>query len=349
MSGFEGERIVSRDVIAEQELHNALDEMNIYFNSEDNSFSTGDVDGDGTTDIVIRGSVDIDEGYRGEAVLVWLNDGAAQFSLGPISPVGEIVGTRTYNMELIDADRDGMLDVVCVVHEDDTGEYAIETYLNDGSGSFVLDQSVLIEDIFDLEPYWIVVEDVDGDGIDDVAVLLNDFGERHEVVIAYGGESGLEDQLHRWAGGNAAEIVVTDLDHDGMKDLLSCSYTDTGSGFKNSVSVMFQNSARDFGPMVSIADVDLSGVNVADLDSDGGVDLIACSNGWNDPRVVRVFYGIDEVCPADVNFDGSLNYLDIALFMKLIGEGREAADLDRDGILGIEDINMFLNAYSSCM
>ncbi len=349
MSGFEGERIVNRDMIQEQELHSVLDEMNINFNSEDSSFSTGDVDGDGTTDIVIRGDVDIDEGYRGEAVLVWLNDGSAQFSLGPISPIGELEGLRTYNMELIDANQDEMLDVVCVVVEDDTGEYAIETYLNDGSGGFTLDQSLLVEDLFHLDAYWIVIEDVDGDGMDDVSVLFKNDEAEHEVVIAYGGEDGLEEQLHRWAGGNAAEIVVADLDGDGMKDLLSCSYENTSGEFTNSVSVMFQGAAREFGPMVSIADVDLSGINVADLDSDGGVDLIACTNGSNDPRVVRVYYGIDEVCRADMNFDGSLNYLDIALFVKLVGEGREAADLDRDAVFGIDDISLFLDLYmNSC-
>lgn len=93
-----------------------------------------------------------------------------------------------------------------------------------------------------------------------------------------------------------------------MKNLLSSSYTDDSSGFKNTVSEMFQRAAREFGPMVSIADVNLRGVNIVDLDSDGGVDLIACSNGTNVPRVVRMYYGIDQVRPADLNFDGSLNY-----------------------------------------
>jgi FG-GAP-like repeat len=351
LSGFSSPILQNPNTILEQELDEVLDQLGIGFFAEDNSFSTGDVDGDGTTDIVIRGRVHIDEGYEGESVLVWLNDGTGQFSVGPISPVGDLGGTRTYNMELIDADQDGMLDVVCVVDEDDLGGYAIETYVNDGSGSFVLDQSMWVEMVLfvDLEPYWIAVEDVDSDGIDDVSVLFKDRDAAHEVIIAYGGEEGLEEQLHRWAGGNAAEILFADLDGDGMKDLLSCSYEDEAREYKNSVSVMFQGAAREFGPMVSIADVNLSGVNVADLDSDGGLDLIVCSNGTNDPRVVRVYYGIDDVCPADMNFDGSLNYMDIALFVKLVGEGREAADLDRDGVLGFDDISLYLDLYiNSC-
>lgn len=346
-----GDTTVNFDVFRDQDLEVLLDDQKTYFESDGNSFSTGDVDGDGTTDIVIRGQVNVVDGYEGDSVLVWLNDGAGVFSLGPISPVEHLdADIHTYNMELVDADQDGVLDVVCVETGIDGEGYSIGVYLNDGTGSFTLDQMIPIANLFDLDPYWITVEDVDGDAFDDVVVLLKNNRDAHEAIIAYGGEAGFESEVHRWAGGNAAELMVVDLDGDGMKDLLSCAYEDTDDGLKNSVSMMFQGAAREFGPMVSISDMDLSGINVADLDGDGGLDLIACSSnsvGNTDYQIIRVYPAIDDVCSADLNFDGSLNYLDISLFIKMVGEGRAVADLDHDGVFGFGDVNAFLNAYNN--
>lgn len=93
---------------------------------------------------------------------------------------------------------------------------------------------------------------------------------------------------------------------------------------------------------MSIADGNLREVNIVDLDPDGRVIVIACSNATNDLHVVRVYYVIDQVCPADMNLDGSLNHLDIALFVKMLSEQRDAADLDRDGEFDFQDWNCYL-------
>lgn len=99
---------------------------------------------------------------------------------------------------------------------------------------------------------------------------------------------------------------------------------------------------------MSITDGNLREVNIVDLDPDGRVIVIACSNGTNDPSVVRVYYVIDQVCPADMNLDGSLNHLDIALFVKMLSEQRDAADLDGDGEFDFQDMELLLNFYTSC-
>ena len=326
-----------------------LEKLGTYFQSNDSSVDVGDVDGDGWDDIVMRGEVGIEDGHHGDAVLVWINDPDGYFTVGPITPVRDLFSARTLNIGLVDADNDGDLDLVSVGDEDIESGHVLGVHLNDGTGAFVLDREIPIHDVFGGVPYWFTVEDLDGDGFEDVMVLLQDTDDLHEVAVVYGSVGGLAQEPVYLVGGNAAEVLAVDLDGNGLRDVLTCSYQSGGGDqFKNSISILFQVEPRVFMPMVSIDDLDLSGVNVADMNRDGVDDLIACSNrtsGLDVDDVVRVFYSVPGVCRADLNLDGHLDFFDISLFLKMLGERRPLADLSGDGGFDVQDVIEFLKVY----
>ncbi|MFK7758891.1 MAG: S8 family serine peptidase [Phycisphaerales bacterium] len=50
-------------------------------------------------------------------------------------------------------------------------------------------------------------------------------------------------------------------------------------------------------------------------------------------------------CPADINLDGALNFLDVSGFLSAFGEGDVRADLDANGAFNFLDISQFLVLY----
>ena len=52
-------------------------------------------------------------------------------------------------------------------------------------------------------------------------------------------------------------------------------------------------------------------------------------------------------CPADLNADGSLNFFDVSLFLRLFAAGDPAADFNADGSFNFFDVSAFLRAFDA--
>jgi VCBS repeat protein len=338
LSNFDS--IVSNDAMDQNFYQQKLSDLEIYFNITSSSFAVGDVNGDGQEDIVVRGAADVAGGLNGYAVLAWINDGKGGFTVGPISAIERYIGTETHFIELLDHDHDGDLDLVSIGGT--RQDQVLGVYSNDGTGEFSLSNQVVLWQNQDdlLVPYWIEVDDLDQDGFDDVIVLVRE-PNKHEVVVFYGQDDALSSTPVSFSGGGAAEVIAVDIDENGLLDLISCAY-ESSDIRKNSVSIMFQTEPRVFAPMISIYDLDLTGINTVDMNQDGGLDLVATESvGPN----MRVFYSVPEPCVADLNLDRTHNFMDISLFIQLFSQRRPIADINRDGRFNFFDISVFLDAY----
>ena len=330
-----------------------LTDLDITFRSESSSFAVGDIDADGDNDIIIRGYASLPNllGNSSESVLAWINDGEANFTLGPISPVEQLTnprGSEIHMIELIDHDHDGDLELINIENDPVNESPNIAIYENDGQGNFT--PSIIIPihayEQYPLDQYWIEVNDLDLDGYDDIQVLMKEpFRNQSEVVVLYGSPTGISTDPFYFADSGAAEVHCADLDGNGLPDLFTCSYESTRR-LKNSISIMFQIAPREFLPLISIHDIDLAAVDALDMNRDGALDLIG---GDPETRDLRVIYSLPAPCIADFNLDQILDFFDISLFIRMLVEQRPIADLSQDGRFDFFDISIFLaNFQSGC-
>lgn len=333
-----------------------LDKAKIGFRSNSSSFDIADVDLDGDNDILIRGQGSHAGEPFSEAVLVWLNDGDANFTPGPLSAIQRYHESPVHTIAATDADADGDPDLISIEGGDNDGSPSVGIYLNDGAGAFTISHQIPLREQLSgpqLFHYWIETCDADADGLQDVMILnKNRQANLSEIAIIYASPSGLSSTPVYLPGRGAAEVHCADLDGNGLPDIYTCSYEST-TDLRNSLSIIFQTAPRQHLPAISIHDLDFASADALDMNNDGALDLVAgdtlqgvATGGY---RQLRIFYSVPAPCPADLNLDGRLNFFDISLFLRLYSERRPITDLNRDGAFNFFDISALLdNLTAGC-
>ena len=203
-------------------------------------FATGDVDGDGDADALVRGSAS-------GTCFVLRNDGEGGFEPG----IELLAGLGlVWEMMLFDVDADGRLDAVFGTS---SGAYLLR---NQGGGIFSIAPELLaglVASVRDLDP-----ADFDGDGVVDLAMG----GDRIRILRNDGtGTFSLHQQFP--VGG--WDVAAGDIDGDGDTDLVSSGAA--GHLFRNDGSgVLHDDSASLLAPPG--ADLQL-----VELDHDGDLDI----------------------------------------------------------------------------
>jgi hypothetical protein len=81
---------------------------------------------------------------------------------------------------------------------------------------------------------------------------------------------------------------------------------------------------------------------------DLGFGIYENSSGQKGPFSMQWYYNdAPEICPADLNDDGSLNFFDLSIFLSMYGEGSAGADFTDDAFLNFFDVSAFLAAYNA--
>lgn len=268
-------------------------------------FEIVDLDGDGDNDIAwvdSGGSYYDDVRYR-------LNDGTGNFAAS--TQLANIAGSYISQIAFADIDGDGDTDIVIGQHNGNFGpsEYEIVEILNNSAGagatpSFALDQS--LASIFNQKYSTVedlILDDIDGDGEVDLLVSrYYNFGPAEGSIHLFAGSHVADNPNFDSANEinfsyRSADIVLTDIDGDGVKDVL---FTDAFqfpelAKIGNGLTVQGPFNLADgygYGDFNS-SDVSLS---AGDFDGDGNDDLIV-GNGTSTELYLNVF----DTTPVGIN------------------------------------------------
>ena len=237
------------------------------------------------------------------------------------------------NLELLDVDRDGSLDLIVL---DQSG---FRVLYNDGTGA--LDESVTIAAEID-DHARLDMADVNADGLTDVVVerrgLLSIFRGTVEGSLELIDEIMIDPRPRPLVG-----VALGDVDGDGAVDILV-------SQDSNSTSVLLNRGDGSFRtPIVVLEDEHVRAAGeVADMNGDGVSDIISL-----DTVIAGIFGEVTILlnrcrpaeCPADLDRDGRLTLFDFLEFQNAFDAGDLIADFDGDGELTLFDFLEFQNQF----
>ena len=227
-----------------------------------------DVDLDGDLDLALSGL-----GRDGSFTGIWHNDGGGSF----VEQGYEMVDA--YNGEVSFADVDGDGDPDLGVSGNSTEGAILTVYRNEADAGFVAD-AVGLEGMDASDVAW---GDFDRDGdLDLIATGLADGAAQMRLYANDGGALTLRDDVNL-PGVLGGDLAWGDYDNDQDLDLIVAG-SDGGLGH---VLVVYENTIGQVGPatdferqnLPELLGVDFSAVALADIDSDGDLDLL--SSGRN--------------------------------------------------------------------
>ncbi len=298
---------------------------------------TGDFDGDGHGDVVTLNRVDP---YSGASGSLTLADGG-----GTARPLGiryALQSTFVADLRPLDFDRDGHMDFVA------SGHAGVDVVRGDGGGGFRLASTFLPGPA----PSGVASEDLDGDGVPDLAVaLMGSISDDGGISVLRGDGAGQFGPIGLYSvGARTREVAIGDFDGDAAPDLAAINEGTDSLGAEAALSVLRNDGTGLFEPpaIVSMGD-GIRSVVVADFDGDGTPDLAATHSrteyvsvfpsdgaGSFGPRVdVRVAFGGRSLAVVDLARDGTLDLVtstsfDNRLYL-LRNDGSGAFTADRSG------------------
>lgn len=214
-------------------------------------------------------------------------------------------------------------------------------------------------------PTEVLAEDLNDDGENDLVVICrgNDFVHGLVTLSRNLGNDTFAPPVNIPLGTNQSvnprpvSLTLSDIDDDADLDIVIVGLNDNE---EQRVRVL-RNTSNQGGPITfaSITDTPNQPVGVplivrsADLDGDSPMladDIVVLVDPeanlrLGDPGTNTIILS-GEFCPADMNRDGALNFLDLSAFLSAYSAGDLNADFNTDGSFNFLDLSTFLVEYS---
>ncbi len=234
------------------------------------SVAAGDVNGDGTIDLVVANNL-------GASISAFLGAGDGTFG----SRSDYFVGGAPGEVRLADLNQDGILDVVTAV----STTAGVAVLLGNGAsgvGGGLFRPFTLLRISTGARPVSLAVDDLDGDGVLDCVVAR---GQTQGIDVLLGGIGPGGFRFHSIGtydpggsvinGPNARGVTIADLDGDGRPDIATVLPFGAETAASDHVGVYFNDGSQGFASRITYAGPDqASAIAAADLDGDGSMDVV---------------------------------------------------------------------------
>jgi hypothetical protein len=228
-----------------------------------NSVAAADFNGDGKIDVVA-----VRYGARTVIVLLGNGDGTFQESVDyPCGDVANAVITADFNL-------DGKPDIAVMAY----GAFlsTVSILIGNGDGTFQPHVDYLVG----INPFWIAVGDVNGDGAPDI--LTADSNQMGVSVLLNQG-NGTFGATMDFATGQVGPIAIADFNGDGKADLIQAAYTSSSSP---SLFLFSGNGDGTFQPPVAYPSGTFSNsLAIADFNHDGSLDVASRGASLEGPSI----------------------------------------------------------------
>ncbi len=185
---------------------------------------------------------------------------AQQFSFGPQQSYAATQADDTAGVDSGDLNEDGLRDIVTTAY----GPERVDCWINDCSGGFYFAGAYPLP--VGSQPGRLEMADFDGDGDDDVAVLLVALDQM--MVIFNDGTGAFESSsLFNVTGSTPTDLAVADYDQDGDMDVI------VSNGASDDATLFTNDGAGVFTGVSYAGYLWPIGVAFGDVDGDGDVDF----------------------------------------------------------------------------
>ena len=294
------------------------------------SLAIGDATGDGLADIFVSGF------HAGEVAMLE-NQGGLEFG----APLSLYLGWEPVDIDLGDVNGDELLDLAIADH----GSGEVTILFGEEGGTFGEEQR-----ISDLqEPAAVLIHDFDNDGTVELAIAEYD---ANVISIWSNNDAGFTLLESNSVGGRPRSLAVADINGDELDDLVTSNSSD------GSISLLINQGSGLFAAQFpfqtasvnNAAGVSPQNVVVADVDSDGDVDVIT-SHFVGGIAVSENKLGQFEV---SLQFESVASRLDFGNTLVGIERGnvlssipmmnkRDELDVDNDGVITPLDVLLVIN------
>lgn len=230
--------------------------------------ASGDLNGDQNLDLVLA---------NGLSAAVLLGDGSGGFA----APASVNAGSACVGVELGDLTGDGVLDLISMSEDNGPGTQSV-LWVCTGNGDGMFGAPVGYNSF--PYPKAAAVGDFDGNGRNDIALLHRSDTRCRVYLFPTSGGAPTVTNIQLGPGSQYA-IDAADIDADGDLDLI---VSRRNSNVPSFVSVLRGNGAGAFAAPVNYTLVggQAAGLNVADLDGDGVLDIAAISGALDNVSVL---------------------------------------------------------------